>query len=244
MAFESNSANSSPLIMAGPESEALAPTGHAKKEEESVDRPRFSAPTKTKYEELDDLLDSFEGDKVEVVKKSGEAPKWPAMHSILDFDALFAAKKTLAASILPGAIRTHQYRKAKRSKGKKSVESSPSKLTPPHCRNVQHTSEEPRGIPEPAKDEQEMEESVQDDTKDEDAREVEGTHAQDSKLILVDELAIEQRVRDTELEEAGTEEKEHLAVEEKREVTTSSVEEVVSSPKLEMGVSRVWESTI
>ncbi|EGT56999.1 hypothetical protein CAEBREN_00642 [Caenorhabditis brenneri] len=262
MAFENNSATSSPLIMAGPESEALAPSGQyqretpnkwtwhsntlksAKKEEESVDRQRFSAPTKTKYEELDDLLDSFEGDNVKVVTKFGEAPKWPTMDSILDFEALFAGKKILSATVVPGALRTQQYRKAKRSKGKKTVESSPSTLTPPHCLNVLQTSEDPSGMPEPAKDEKEMEENVQGDTKDEEAGEVEGTQAQDTKLILVDQLAIEQRVRDTKLEEAGTEKKEHAAVEEKRKVTTSSFEEVASFPKLEMGVPRIWESTI
>ncbi|CAL2044117.1 unnamed protein product [Caenorhabditis brenneri] len=298
MAFESNSANSSPLIMAGPESEALAPTGHAKQEGESVDRPRFSATTKTKYEELDDLLDSFEGDKVEVVKMSGEAPKWPTMHSILNLDALFAGKKILAASIVPGAIRTQQYRKAKRSKGKKSVESSPSKLTPPHCLNVLHTSEDPSGMPEPAKDEKEMEENVQEDAKDDGASKFEGTNEQETesvaekgletagdgqeeslggvskqKVIIsglhhpkvdvtsraksceaegnrvdvertgvaaskrssateVEEVASSPRsiVQDAKLEEAGTVEKEHLAVEEKI-VTTFSFEEVASSPK-------------
>ncbi|CAL2044112.1 unnamed protein product [Caenorhabditis brenneri] len=83
----------------------------------------YAFPVQNKFDLLNGIQETGDGATVE---KFGfrKQKKTPKLHPVLNLDALIAGKKKLGSSIVPGAMLSVKYHKAKRNKVEKSKEES------------------------------------------------------------------------------------------------------------------------
>ncbi|EGT56994.1 hypothetical protein CAEBREN_22533 [Caenorhabditis brenneri] len=86
--------------------------------------PRLYAfPVQNKFDMLNGIQETVDGATVEEFGFRKQ-PKTPKLHPVLNLDALIAGKKKLGSSIVPGAMLSVKYHKAKRNKVERSKEES------------------------------------------------------------------------------------------------------------------------